>query len=276
MLADELTKKEFKAYLTINHKGWTIKDLHLRPSSKIPIKKGVAKAFYQVRGIQDEKYSKLNDTVVEKYPKSKLPHLMLQNHTSKPMLNDEGKPRYEFKDKPEGSSAIVSPVNLGLPYKYSPTENGLDFALRFPNDGSEENRYGYYIPDKYLYGINLTALVVSGRNNVKAYFGESLTTYEMGKIFIGVIPFKGKIDYINTVVLGVKPSLDWDRDIEILEQDLVRVGVIPVKNEIEDTIIKVTNPEMTYTPIDELSLEDSKIANKMPSVTKSAEEAFAD
>jgi hypothetical protein len=260
MLSDQLTKNELSAYLRLNKRPISVKDLPIKPSNTIPSIKGKVRSFLKVDGITDEKYSRLNGTTVERYNSSKLPVPKHEKYTHKIVRNDNGDIQYELKDKPSPNSIpVLSTISLGLPYKYTPNNEGLGYASRLP-----DKRFGYYIPDEYLYPIHLTALVVSSRNNMKAYVGESLLTYEMGHIFVGIIPFNGKINYVNTTVLQVKASMDWSNEIRLLKEQLMSTGVIPLTGALDDSSIPVSDPDMVYTPVDELSLAEQRMSKEMP------------
>ena len=268
MLSDELTDKEFKQYVRMNYRGWAVKDLSLKPMNDIPAKDGKPTQFFMVKGIQDERYSRLNGTVVEGYTANRLPQPVLAEYSHTPLRNKEGRVRYEYSDRPANSMPVLSKQNLILPYGYTPTEPGLKYSMHF-----ETGQYGYYLPEKYLYKINLTALVISGRNNVKSYYGQSLLTFEMGTIFIGVVPFSGRVDYVNTVVLGVEPDDNWEKEIQLLPGALVGMGVIPVPGALDGCETPVSNLDMQYRRVEELSVGDQKLAAKVPEL-KGSEALF--
>lgn len=253
----EIFKREFKtarANLPVNT---SIYDLNL-PQSSLP--KG---NFYVVDGITEDLYKDLNGQHVMLYPRQGGKPLERRrlNSEGEFMYDRQGNHRIDEIPCPKGYVAVVSRFALTLPYEAE--RNGYNYVDYFDLPESEANGlksskakadielydlfgYGeeenssadvvegeeplirhfiYVLPKSVLYKVHFNALAVSSKT-MKAYEGISVKTWTSGVLHICVIPYKAGNTYANTVILDVKPSLDFEEEVSELLGYLVQHGIM--------------------------------------------------
>ncbi|MGV3076337.1 hypothetical protein ACEE21_14735 [Clostridium baratii] len=219
--------------------------------------------MYAVRGIPSESaglYSNLNRSLVKKVPsgvsvrKRKI-DLVNRNFAK----NSNGDYIYEDVKIPQGSIAVVSKVNLNLPYKYRTSDTGFGYVDFVMNGDTKE--FLYYIPKKYLYVTNQTALALSVKN-MKNYYGKGYLTWQFGTIYLHVIPYKHTRNYVGTKILKTSHTLNYEKEVKRLVDFWVANNVIPnitLCNTIDEgnLVLKDTSRGYEdYIPIEEFSMVD--------------------
>lgn len=221
MTLEQLFVKEFKD--AVNLSGY--KDIYKIPlpeSSKDWFVSGTE--LYAIKDITDEYYSKLNKTFVFKVPSSKkIARRKIDRAKRSFMRDEEGNFVYDDVDIPVGSIAVTSEVSLGLPYQYK--LKGFDY-VDFIEENGKIKEYIYIIPREFLYKVNQTALVLSVKN-MKNFSGMGYTTWESGKIFLHVIPYRPNATYVGSKVLKTGYGLDFSKEISEIVGYWMKVGLIP-------------------------------------------------
>lgn len=183
---------------------------------------------YGVIGISAESgglFSKLNKTVVDRLPQGAKVRRKKIDLVNKRFVKDSrGNLVYESVRVPQGSVPVISNINLNLPYRYSVDEEGFGY-IDFIKIGSEK-KFLYYIPKKYLYKANQTALALSVKN-MKNYAGMGYVTWRFGTIYLHIIPYNSSRSYIGTKILKTSLSLNYDYDIKCIVDFWVKNGVVP-------------------------------------------------
>lgn len=296
MLSSELTARELRKYAaslkTANMYKITDDALEL-PDYGFDevVTRSDVRAIYEVHGIEDEYYSKLNNTRVYEWNwrgiSGNPSNLVRRRRKSYNRLDttEDGREILDRMEKPDKSSVgVLSPVNIELPYEYNGQKDaGLAYADRWDESGRQE--YGYYIPKKYLYKVHLTSLVLAQVNNagggygtINAYAGKVYPTWQFGRVLIAVTPYTKPTQYDgdpsilrrrNRVrVCGAKVGDNWNDEFYALTQNLVEQGIIPHLDELgvisgDDQSFMVQDyvtMDEPYQEVDYVSLADSEAA----------------
>lgn len=237
---------------------------------ELPLKKGNLPRvdFYRVLGIEDQYFSRLNNANVMIMRGTELERRLL-NTRGEFRVDKTGKLLKEVVPVPRGSIAVLSKVRLGLPFKYK--LDGYDYVdyIDSTNDRGEviSRKYIYILPKDKLYKTNLNALAISNRT-MKAFSSIKIATWGVGFLYLNVIPYKPNRQYQNTVVLSVKNSLDFSKEISTVMGDLVRLGLISNPSEYvletgENIAITQQPPaydSFEYTPYEQSNL--SKVSDQ--------------
>ena len=183
--------------------------------------------LYVVRDVEAQYYDKLNKTVVKRLPKGMVAKRRVVDKTTRGYKVDEqGKFVYEDYSVPNGSIVVLSPVQLGIPYKGYKTADKEGYGyIDFVQQGNTVE-YMYVIPNTKLYKINQLALALSV-TNMKNYGGCGYVTWNMGTIFLHVIPYRPASKYVGSRILVTKYSMDFKAEIAELLQYWQMKGVIP-------------------------------------------------
>lgn len=254
---DEIFAREFK--LSRNRLGeyLSLFELGLK-KGKLP-----KNDFYRVLGVTDDYYSQLNNTNVMILRGAKLERRLLSS-TGGFRTDSLGKLIKQTVSLPKGSVAVLSSVRLGLPYRYK--LEGYDYVDYIDNLNEQgeiiSRRYVYILPKANLHKVNLNALALSNRP-MKSYSGIKIATWGVGFLYLNIIPYKPKKQYQNTVVLSVKNSLDFSKEIGIALNDLVKLGLISEPYEyVLDTgeNIALTQVLNSYDILDYTPYEDSNLS----------------
>lgn len=181
---------------------------------------------YRVFGIDEEYFSNLNDTIVNRIPKGfEVKRRVIDKVHRSYKKDNDGNYVYEKYVIPSGSTAVTSKVNLSLPYKtYLNPPKGfgyVDFV-----EGKDGVSFIYVIPNDYLYKINQTALAVSVKN-MKNYQGIGYLTWDSGVIYLHIIPYNPNSQYIGTKILKTGMSLDYIKDMHTISDYWENVGFMP-------------------------------------------------
>lgn len=177
---------------------------------------------YKVESIEKEHYDLLNNTVVTKLPSGSLVQRRVIDKAKRQFKRDEeGNYVFEKVVVPNGSSAVLSNVKISLPYSmYLSCEDGFGYV------DYRGSKYLYIIPNDYLYKINLTALVLSVKN-MKCFSGMCYQSWDMGKVFLNIIPYNPNAKYTGSKVLCVKRGLDYSKEVQVLVGYWQMVKFIP-------------------------------------------------
>ena len=221
--------------------------------------------LYAIKGIEKEKYNHLNKTIVRRLPKDTVAKRRVVDKVSRTFQKDDnGSYIYEDYPTPSGSLVLLSTINIELSYKEykRPTKDGFGYIDFVQVKGAVF--YMYVIPKKYLYRVNQTALALSVKN-MKNYSGMGYMTWDMGMIFLHVIPYKPNSKYEGTRILKTGYWTDYSRDINTLLEFWQQLGVIPnlalcVLSDGSNIAQKGTVVGYeSYSPVETLALSDKEI-----------------
>lgn len=182
--------------------------------------------MYAVKGIEEPYFSLLNKTTVQKLPRGyEVKRRVIDKATRSFKKNDDGSYVYSDVQVPSGSMVVLSDVQIGLPYKlYCTPPKGYGYIDFIQYKGG--TAFVYIIPKDYLYKVNQTALVVSVKN-MKNYWGQGYLTWDMGLIYLHVIPYNPNSKYTGSKVLKTGMSLDYSKEAKEIVQYWQEKGVIP-------------------------------------------------
>lgn len=182
-------------------------------------------AMYAIKGIEEEYFKKLNFTTVKQMPKKFEVKRRVIDKANRSFKKDEdGSFMYEDVQVPSGSVVVLSEEQIGLPYKlYNNPPKGfcyVDFARTTPVT------YIYAIPKEYLYKVNQTALVVSVKD-MKNYWGKGYVTWDMGKVFLHIIPYNPNSKYVGSKVLKTGMTIDYSKEAKEIIDYWQEIKLIP-------------------------------------------------
>lgn len=200
--------------------------------SDIPIPEGLQSNLPKrkiaiARGITDEKYKVLN---FDKTDKTKL-SLVGRKKIEQTIYTSDGKPRVDsdgnIKTKdytvPRDSLAVISELPISSLYK---SKEGFEFIDRVEMS-SGRRKFMYLVPKRYLYEINMCALVVRLDKLRNSYTAIQVTLTNGHKVYIHVVPFKPtKALNSGSKYIKVKPSANFDKEIAELLRYWQEVGVM--------------------------------------------------
>jgi len=219
---EEIFVREFKSAVNVS----TIKDIYNLPLPPIVNSWEVSGTdVLAVKGISGP-FSALNKTLVKKLPNDiAAKKRVIDKVTRTFKKNSEGKYIYEDYKKPANSLVVTSNMDINLPYEYyvKPPEGYgyIDFK------GSKDNpTYLYALPKEVLYKVNQTALALSVKP-MSSYNGYGYTTWNMGKVFLCVIPYKPGAKYVETKILKTGYTLNYSKEIKAISDYWESIGLIP-------------------------------------------------
>ena len=224
--------------------------------------------LFLVKGISDAEqyFNRLNSTVVKKLPANYVAKRRVVDKTTRGYKVDkEGKFIYEDYQVPQGSIVVLSPVQIGLPYKgyTSATKSGFGY-IDFVEKNAGDVEYMYVIPNTCLYQINQLALAMSV-TNMKNYYGRGYVTWQHGTIFLHIIPYKPNAKYVGSRILATKYTLDFKEEIKALLDFWQYAGIIPNLQlctlfDGTNLALKPTNTGYTgYVPVDNIAIGDKVV-----------------
>lgn len=139
-----------------------------------------------IQGINTEYYNKLNDSEALIWKEGKLKRRKF-DYRGEYMLDSESNVLTEEVTLPQDCIAVVSEIQIGVPYKFKTEE---PFAYVDMVKRNDKIYYVYIVPKKYCYKINQTALVLN-TNKMRVYYqGIGLTLKNGSVIYLYVIPYK--------------------------------------------------------------------------------------
>lgn len=221
---------------------------------------------FLIKGISNEAgglYKFLNGSIVNKMPSGYSPAKRKIDLVSRSFVRDENN-RYVYEDVkiPTGSIVVISNENLKLPFGYSTNEKGfgyIDYVLN-----GKDKEYLYYIPKKYLYLTNQTALVLSVKN-MKNFSGSGYVTWKSGVIFLHIIPYKPNVKYVGTKILKTGHTLNYSDEVKTIVDYWINNDIIPniplcETAEQGNLVLKETAVGYDfYEPVEEFSLGEKEI-----------------
>jgi len=221
---------------------------------------------FAIKGISSEAgglFANLNKTLVKKLPKGMVASKRKTDLVTRNFVKDSnGRFVYEDVKIPQGSIVVLSSVNLNLPYKYKPNEEGFGYIDFVMNGLSKE--FLYYVPKKYLYQTNQTALALSVKN-MKNFFGMGYVSWKFGTIYLHIIPYKPNQQYVGTKILKTSHRLNYEKEVKTIVDYWIANDIIPniaLCNTIDEgnLILKSTSKGYdSYEPIEELSLGEKEL-----------------
>lgn len=215
-----LLKRELRQVLQSTPQNSRVFDLPRPPAGWVSSSNRV----YRVKGVTDEFYGLLNDTLVTGTGSLKILKTVRKDAGSSLRSGQWDETHQVEVPTPSGSLAVLSPTNLKLPYKYEASSPGMGFGQVLEVDGV--NQYVYFLPKTSLYKVNLTALVVSKRT-MNAYEGRVFKTWNFGTIYLYVIPYTPNKTYESTVILSVGSGVNYTEEVQQYLQILFAAGVLP-------------------------------------------------
>lgn len=221
---------------------------------------------YAIKGISSEGaglFANLSKTLVKKLPKGMVASRRKTDLVTRNFVKDSnGRFIYEDVKIPQGSIVVLSDVNLNLPYKYKPNEEGFGYIDFVMNGLSKE--FLYYVPKKYLYQTNQTALALSVKN-MKNFFGMGYVSWKFGTIYLHIIPYKPNQQYVGTKILKTSHKVNYEKEVKTIVDYWIANDVIPniaLCNTIDEgnLVLKPTSKGFdSYEPLEELSLGEKEI-----------------
>lgn len=128
---------------------------------------------------------------------------------------------------PQGSLAIVSPINIKLPnvvngHRHTPSQGFFYVDFKETPNG---RLYIYIIPRDYIYELNLCSLVISTNRKRVFYKGTRVALQNGAFVYIYVTPYRYTTQ-ADTLILNVKNSVDFDVEVRSLIAFWQSKGVI--------------------------------------------------
>lgn len=222
--------------------------------------------LYGVKGIGKEYYCSLNKSIVKKVPNDyQIKRRLIDKSTRGFSVDSEGKYIYSDFSIPIGSIAVMSNININLPYseyKKSSTKDGYGYVDFVTNKGVRE--FMYVLPKSVLYKVNQTALALSVKN-MKNYSGNGYVTWNNGVIYLHVIPYNPRAKYEGTKILKTGYSLNYCNEINKILSFWQEYGIIPnievcsLSNGSNLVVKETTVGYDEFIPVDNLALSDKEI-----------------
>lgn len=218
--------------------------------------------LFLVQCIEDEVYGRLNGQVVEKIKSGvQLTRRSIDKATRSLAKDENGNFIRTNASIPSGSTATLSAKDIKKPFRYK-NPKGFDY-VDYTRDRVGNVKYCYCIPNKNLYKINQTALVLSIKD-MKNYNGKGYYSWEHGKIFLHIVPYNPRAKYVGSIVLRTKVGLNYAEEISYLLRFWQKSDVIPnIKlSTLEDgrnlVVYPTTTGYISYTAVEELPLSDKE------------------
>lgn len=169
-------------------------------------------------GIQEEYYSRLNNTEAELYGYEKLKKRKY-DHQNNPMRDKDNNFITVDVTVPHDCVAIVTSVRCGVKGGFKPSEHFevVDYVQRTVN-GVTEYKFIYVVPKKYCYRVNQTALVAMVNKPKRFYWCNELSLTNGRTIFLCIREHNPKkiVSSDSSIILGVKSSLDYTEELELI------------------------------------------------------------
>ena len=166
-----------------------------------------------ISGIDDEYYSKLNNTEAILLSR---PNLKRRKFDYKgEFIKKDDNFVFEEVDVPKSCVAVVSKEKIGVPLKYKPSDSFIyvDVINKVNEDGEHDVRYIYILPKKFCYKLNQVALVLS-LNKLRVYYNGIQLALQNGNIvYIYTIPYKPSKAERTYRCLGTKTDLDFTQEL---------------------------------------------------------------
>ena len=179
-----------------------------------------------IKGIDDEYYSKLNNTEAILLSR---PNLKRRKFDYKgEFIKKDDNFVYEEVDVHTGCVAIISKEKLGVPLKYKPNDDFtyVDMISKATESGEVDRRYIYILPKKYCYKLNQVALVIS-LNKMRVYYnGISMALQNGNVIYLYTIPYKPSKSERSYRCIGTKTSLDFSQELNSIRDFWLKNNIL--------------------------------------------------
>lgn len=170
-----------------------------------------------IKGIDDEYYSKLNNTEAILLSR---PNLKRRKFDYKgEFIKKDDNFVFEEVDVHTGCVAVVSSEKLGVPLKYKPKDDFtyVDVISKVKDNGERDIRYIYILPKKYCYKVNQVALVIS-LNKLRVYYsGIGMALQNGNVIYLYTIPYKPSKSEHSYRCIGTKTDLDFSQELKSIK-----------------------------------------------------------
>lgn len=217
---ESVFRKEFREVTAALRSVHSIYDLPNPLKGKLPI---IKERVYRINGIEDPTFSFLNGKIVFGMAGIKPERRVIDPRNGKVKLNAAGEEIKETPVTPRSSIWIRSMEKVNIPR--GKLGDGFNYADMWSN-APQNAKYIYAIPKANLYEMQMCALAASSRK-LRAYHGFQFDTWTFGKLNVAVIPYNPTSTYQNTIILGVKPSVDFKAEMGAYVNGLIKEGVIP-------------------------------------------------
>ncbi|MFA8998102.1 hypothetical protein ACEI87_10525 [Clostridioides difficile] len=163
-----------------------------------------------VMGIEKKNFSLLNNSKAELLDLSNKKNIVTNKCFEKNLVN------YNYKKMNKHCVLIISKIFIGI---VNDTKSKNPKASKYNYVGciekeNKEKLYIYIIPKKYVYKINICALILTSKKIDKFYNGFKLIKQDGESIYLYVIPYQyKKSDYD---ILGLKYSSNFNKEIKLI------------------------------------------------------------
>ena len=218
-----------------------------------------------IKGIPKEAglYVNLNRSLAKRIPSGVVVQKRKIDLVNRNFAKDKnGKFIYEDIKIPSGSMIVSSSVNLNLPYGYKVKIEGFGYIDFIMNGLNKE--FLYFIPKRYLYLTNQTALALSVKN-MKNFYGKGYLTWKFGTIYLHIIPYKHTRSYVGTKILKTSHKLNYEKEVKLIVDYWLFNDIIPniaLCNTIDEgNLVLKDTPRgyEDYEVVEELSLGEKEI-----------------
>ena len=223
--------------------------------------------LYAVKGIDAKYFNALNKTIVKRLPRGMVAKRRVLDKVNRGYKIDEsGNYLYEDFNVPSGSIVVISEVKIDLPfseYKKRISDGGYGY-IDFVKYEGKPIQYMYVLPKSVLYRINQTALALSVKN-MKNYSGSGYMTWDMGMIYLHIIPYKPNARYEGTRILKTGYTLNYSNEVnDILnfwqENRIIPNIMICALSDGSNLVTKGTVVGYdSYVPVESLALSDKEV-----------------
>ena len=241
---------EFRSEMTLN-----VKNL------PIPFKKPVLVEKLFVKGIEDDKYSILNNHYVVKRKQNSMKRNLYKNNGEV-----RGETNYTAK---EGNLLVVTQDNLRLPFKYEPTDNRLEYVDFQVNQGVRS--FIYSVPKEYLYRTQQTALILCQNQKKSHYGGMQITLTNGHSIYLYITSLRSIRETEGNIALVTKVGIDYTKELAFLQKKWLEKGIIFPREalELEHVVNDTTNlgyktfqSTMDFKGVDDFNLKEREEMRK--------------
>ena len=172
-----------------------------------------------VKGITESYFNKLNKTVVNIEKRQAWTKKVYDQYGK--TLIENGKPVVKSVTIPMDSVVISSTVNIELPNakivgvskkKYVPSDGFMYIDFEVKNG---VKLFYYAIPKRYVYKLNLCALILTKNTHRRAYKGYKVALQNGTYIYLYIIPYNPN-RAVTYRLLGVKASPNFDKEINTI------------------------------------------------------------
>ena len=174
-----------------------------------------------IQGINDEYYSKLNNTESLLWNSGQLKRRRF-DYKGEFMKDKDGHQLYDDVTLPHECVAVISDVKLGVPLKYKPSEPFEYVDMVSNKDGLV--KYVYIVPRKYCYKVTQVALVLS-LNKMRVYWdGIAIALKNGNVVYLYTIPYKPSTQMHNYRILHTKTSSDFSKELIMIRDYWLSIG----------------------------------------------------